>query len=88
MLLQHHCIAFALLKDPGSSDTVESEGSLNTPADSGSPKRHFQEGAKEEQVSLKSNICAYYWEIIVAGLNALFELLLTASVVTAKSQKS
>lgn len=42
---------FLSLKDPGSSETVEPEGCLNASADSGSPKRHFQEGAKEEQVS-------------------------------------
>lgn len=30
---------------------MEPEGSLNTPTDSGSPQCHFQEGAKEEQVS-------------------------------------
>lgn len=39
------------LKDPGSSETVEPEGCLNASADSGSPKRHFQGGAKVEQVS-------------------------------------
>lgn len=44
-------VCFALLKDPGSSETAEPEGSLNGPIESGSPKRHFQEGAKEEQVS-------------------------------------
>ncbi|XP_019121086.2 KH homology domain-containing protein 4 [Larimichthys crocea] len=43
-----------LVQDPGSSDPVEPEGSLNTPADSGSPKRHFQEGAKEEQPTSNS----------------------------------
>ncbi|XP_035538180.1 KH homology domain-containing protein 4-like [Morone saxatilis] len=43
-----------LVQDPGSSETVEPEGSLNPPADSGSPKRHFQEGAKEEQSTSSS----------------------------------
>ncbi|XP_043990179.1 KH homology domain-containing protein 4-like [Gambusia affinis] len=38
-----------LVQDPGSSETVEPGGSLNTPPDSGSPKDHFQEGAKDEQ---------------------------------------
>ncbi|XP_039991466.1 KH homology domain-containing protein 4-like [Xiphias gladius] len=38
-----------LVQDPGSSETVEPEGSLSTPPDSGSPKRHFHEAAKEEQ---------------------------------------
>uniref|UniRef100_A0A087YHM9 KH homology domain-containing protein 4 n=1 Tax=Poecilia formosa TaxID=48698 RepID=A0A087YHM9_POEFO len=38
-----------LVQDPGSSETVEPGGSLNTPPDSGSPKGHFQEGAKDEQ---------------------------------------
>lgn len=38
-----------LVQGRGSSETVEPEGSLNNPADSGSPKRHFQEGAKEGQ---------------------------------------
>ncbi|XP_041642316.1 KH homology domain-containing protein 4-like isoform X2 [Cheilinus undulatus] len=38
-----------LVQDPGSSETVEPEASLNTTSDTGSPKRHFQEGAKEEQ---------------------------------------
>lgn len=51
LLLQHQCVGFDLLKDPGSSETVEPEGSLSTPPDSGSPKRHFHEAAKEEQVS-------------------------------------
>ncbi|XP_034413815.1 KH homology domain-containing protein 4-like [Cyclopterus lumpus] len=37
-----------LVEDPGSSDTVEPEGSINTHPDSGSPRRHFQEGATEE----------------------------------------
>lgn len=52
ILLLHQCVCvgFALLKDPGSREMVEPEGSLNTPPDSGSPKRHFQEGVKEEQV--------------------------------------
>ncbi|XP_029311773.1 KH homology domain-containing protein 4-like [Cottoperca gobio] len=36
-------------QDSGSSETVEPEGCLNTPPDSGSPRRHFQEGSKEEQ---------------------------------------
>lgn len=43
-----------LVQDPGSSETVEPGGSSNTPADSGSPKRHFQEGAKEEQPTSSS----------------------------------
>ncbi|XP_070702688.1 KH homology domain-containing protein 4-like [Pempheris klunzingeri] len=43
-----------LAQDPGSSETVEPEGSINTPPDSGSPKRHFQEGAKEEQPTSSS----------------------------------
>eukprot|EP00064_Thunnus_orientalis_P017397 superscaffoldBa00003679_g17478 len=43
-----------LVQDPGCRDTVEAEGSLNTPPDSGSPKHHFQEGAKEEQPSSSS----------------------------------
>lgn len=43
-----------LVQDPGSSETVDPEGSLNAPADSGSPKRHFQEGAKEEQPTSSS----------------------------------
>ncbi|XP_040889936.1 KH homology domain-containing protein 4-like isoform X2 [Toxotes jaculatrix] len=38
-----------LVQDPGSSETVEPEGSLSTPPDSGSPKRHFHEAAKEEE---------------------------------------
>jgi len=51
-----HCsrvyvLVFSLLKDAGSSGTVEPGGSLDNPPDSGSPRRHFQEGAKEEQVS-------------------------------------
>ncbi|XP_059203991.1 KH homology domain-containing protein 4-like [Centropristis striata] len=43
-----------LVQDSGSSRTVEPEGSLNTASDSGSPKRHFQEGAKEEEPSSRS----------------------------------
>ncbi|XP_049448740.1 KH homology domain-containing protein 4-like [Epinephelus fuscoguttatus] len=43
-----------LVQEPGSSETVEPEGSLNTPADPGSPKRHFQEGAKEEEPTSRS----------------------------------
>lgn len=43
-----------LVQGPGSSETVEPEGSLNTPPDSGSPRRHFQEGAKEEQPTSRS----------------------------------
>ncbi|CAG5858603.1 unnamed protein product [Menidia menidia] len=39
-----------LVQDPSSSETVEPEGFLNTPLDSGSPK-HLQEGAKDEQPS-------------------------------------
>ncbi len=46
------------LKDPGSSATVEPEGPVNPPTDSGSPKRHFQEGAKEEQVSCRTDVSA------------------------------
>ncbi|XP_054900984.1 KH homology domain-containing protein 4-like [Poeciliopsis prolifica] len=38
-----------LVQDPCSSETVEPGGSINTPPDSGSPKDHFQEGAKDEQ---------------------------------------
>ncbi|KAM4593745.1 KH homology domain-containing protein 4-like [Odontesthes bonariensis] len=38
-----------LVQDPGSSDTVEPEGSLNSPPESGSPKHHFQEEGKDEQ---------------------------------------
>ncbi|XP_060890677.1 KH homology domain-containing protein 4-like [Labrus mixtus] len=38
-----------LVQDPGSSETVEHEGSLNAAADTGSPKRHFQEGSKEDE---------------------------------------
>ncbi|KAK5609474.1 hypothetical protein CRENBAI_007984 [Crenichthys baileyi] len=38
-----------LVQDPDSSETVEPEGSLNTPPDSGSPKHQFQEGAMDEQ---------------------------------------
>ncbi|KAF6732622.1 UPF0469 protein KIAA0907-like [Oryzias melastigma] len=40
-----------LVQDPGSSETVEPEGSLTTPPDSGSTKQLFQEGAKDEQPS-------------------------------------
>ncbi|XP_070761434.1 KH homology domain-containing protein 4-like [Enoplosus armatus] len=43
-----------LVQDPGSKEKVEPEGSLNTPPDSGSPKRHFQEGAKEGQPTSSS----------------------------------
>ncbi|XP_018539152.1 KH homology domain-containing protein 4 [Lates calcarifer] len=43
-----------LVQDPGSSETVEPEGSLSTPPDSGSPKRHFHEAAKEEQPTSRS----------------------------------
>lgn len=43
-----------LVQDPGSREMVEPEGSLNTPPDSGSPKRHFQEGVKEEQPTSSS----------------------------------
>ncbi|XP_054463888.1 KH homology domain-containing protein 4-like [Anoplopoma fimbria] len=43
-----------LVQDPGSSETVEPGGSLNIPPDSGSPRRHFQEGAKEEQPPSRS----------------------------------
>lgn len=38
-----------LVQDPSSSETVEPEGSLNTPPDSGSPKHQFQEGAMDEK---------------------------------------
>ncbi|XP_033972152.1 KH homology domain-containing protein 4-like [Trematomus bernacchii] len=41
-------------QDAGSSGTVEPGGSLDNPPDSGSPRRHFQEGAKEEQPSSRS----------------------------------
>ncbi|XP_011486923.2 protein BLOM7 [Oryzias latipes] len=40
-----------LVQAPGSSETVEPEGSLTTPPDSGSTKQHSQEGAKDEQPS-------------------------------------
>lgn len=55
ILLQHQCVSvgFALLKDPGSSETAEPEG-LNSPIDTGSPKHHFQGGTKEEQVSWRT----------------------------------
>ncbi|XP_035484670.1 KH homology domain-containing protein 4 [Scophthalmus maximus] len=43
-----------LVQDPGSSETVEPEGSLNTPPDSGSPKRQFHEEAEEEQPTSRS----------------------------------
>uniref|UniRef100_UPI0037E978A4 KH homology domain-containing protein 4-like n=1 Tax=Semicossyphus pulcher TaxID=241346 RepID=UPI0037E978A4 len=43
-----------LVQDPGSSESVEAEGSLNAAPDSGSPKRHFQEGPKEEQPASSS----------------------------------
>lgn len=51
---QHQCVRVGcvLLKNPGSSETVEPEGSSTTAPDSGSPKRQFQEGAKDEQVGL------------------------------------
>lgn len=38
-----------LVQEPASSDTVEPAGSDNDQAQTGSPKRHFQEGAEEEQ---------------------------------------
>lgn len=57
-------VGCALLKDPGSSETVEPGGSLNTPPDSGSPKDHFQEGAKDEQVSWS----AYWLKLILVVL--------------------
>ncbi|XP_038130651.1 KH homology domain-containing protein 4-like [Cyprinodon tularosa] len=38
-----------LVQDPSSGETVEPEGCLNTPPDSGSPKHQLQEGAKDEQ---------------------------------------
>ncbi|KAL6112836.1 uncharacterized protein ACO6RY_11260 [Pungitius sinensis] len=43
-----------LVQDPGISETVEPEGSLNTPHDSGSPRRHFQEGAKQDSLPRRS----------------------------------
>ncbi|CAJ1049434.1 KH homology domain-containing protein 4-like isoform X2 [Xyrichtys novacula] len=43
-----------LVQDPGSSEKVEAEGSPITTPESGSPKRHFQEGAKEEQSASSS----------------------------------
>ncbi|XP_034536300.1 KH homology domain-containing protein 4-like [Notolabrus celidotus] len=43
-----------LVQDPGSSEKVEAEESLNPVPESGSPKRHFQEGAKEEQPASRS----------------------------------
>ncbi|XP_022604477.1 UPF0469 protein KIAA0907 homolog [Seriola dumerili] len=43
-----------LVQDPGSSETVEPEASLSSPPDSGSPKRHFHEAAKEEQPTSRS----------------------------------
>uniref|UniRef100_A0AAQ5X1E2 KH homology domain-containing protein 4 n=1 Tax=Amphiprion ocellaris TaxID=80972 RepID=A0AAQ5X1E2_AMPOC len=43
-----------LVQDPGSSASVEPDGSLNSPSDSGSPKRHFHEGAKDEQPTSSS----------------------------------
>ncbi|XP_008284864.1 UPF0469 protein KIAA0907-like [Stegastes partitus] len=43
-----------LVQEPGSSESVEPDGSLNSPSDSGSPKRHFQEGAKDEQPASSS----------------------------------
>lgn len=48
-----------LVEDPGSSETVEPEGSLNSPPDSGSPRRHFQEGVKEEQPPSRSPEAAH-----------------------------
>ncbi|XP_037552858.1 KH homology domain-containing protein 4 [Nematolebias whitei] len=39
-----------LVQDPGSSETVEPEGSLSPAADTGSPKRHVQTGAADEQL--------------------------------------
>ncbi|XP_071757577.1 KH homology domain-containing protein 4-like [Centroberyx gerrardi] len=44
-----------LVQDPGSSDTVEPEGSSTSPPESGSPKRHFQEGAEEKQPTSSSS---------------------------------
>ncbi|XP_061596455.1 KH homology domain-containing protein 4-like [Cololabis saira] len=38
-----------LVQNPGSSETVEPEGSSTTAPNSGSPKRHVQGGAKDEQ---------------------------------------
>ncbi|KAM6943058.1 KH homology domain-containing protein 4-like isoform 1-T1 [Xenentodon cancila] len=38
-----------LVQNPGSSETVEPEGCSTTAPDSGSPTRHFQGGAKDEQ---------------------------------------
>ncbi|KAM9409830.1 KH homology domain-containing protein 4-like isoform 3-T3 [Pholidichthys leucotaenia] len=38
-----------LVQDPGSSEAVEPEGSLNTTPDSGSPSRQCQEGAKDKK---------------------------------------
>ncbi|XP_058485070.1 KH homology domain-containing protein 4-like [Solea solea] len=38
-----------LVQDPSSSETAESEGTVSTPPDSGSPKRQFQEEPEEEQ---------------------------------------
>ncbi|XP_035855501.1 KH homology domain-containing protein 4-like isoform X1 [Sander lucioperca] len=43
-----------LSQHPGSSETVAPEGSLSTPPDPGSPRRHFQEGSREEQPTSKS----------------------------------
>ncbi|XP_069561849.1 KH homology domain-containing protein 4-like [Brachyistius frenatus] len=43
-----------LVQDPGSSETVEPEGALNSPPHSGSPKCHFQEAAKDEQPASSS----------------------------------
>ncbi|KAM4630628.1 KH homology domain-containing protein 4-like isoform 2-T2 [Polymixia lowei] len=43
-----------LVQDPGSSDTVEPEGSSTSP-ESGSPKRHFQEEAGEEKPTSSSS---------------------------------
>ncbi|XP_074522869.1 KH homology domain-containing protein 4-like [Halichoeres trimaculatus] len=43
-----------LAQDPGSSMKVEAEDSLNNASESGSPKRHFHEGAKEDQPANRS----------------------------------
>lgn len=43
-----------LVQDPGSSEGVEPEESLSTPLDSGSPKQHFLEAAKDEQPTSSS----------------------------------
>ncbi|XP_029934023.1 KH homology domain-containing protein 4-like [Myripristis murdjan] len=44
-----------LVQDPGNSDTVEPEGSSSCPPESGSPKRHFQEGGEEKQPTSSSS---------------------------------